>query len=172
MKRWFNWLSLKEAILLQFQSISNFLFYVPKISKGVTVLRFTPFSYCLIVNTTSIPYTCRSLIWNKNAYISYDISNAAVEMAQLICGGCRTLLMYTRNADTVRCSCCSTVNLVRPGNANSASSPLVYPYELSTFMHLTNSMLNCLNARFFHYIVGKCMCHSWNFRCGQFSSPD
>jgi LSD1 subclass zinc finger protein len=36
-------------------------------------------------------------------------------MAQLICGGCRTLLMYTRSADTVRCSCCNTVNLVRPG---------------------------------------------------------
>jgi LSD1 subclass zinc finger protein len=42
-------------------------------------------------------------------------------MAQLICGGCRTLLMYTRNADTVRCSCCHTINLVRPGTADSVS---------------------------------------------------
>lgn len=36
-------------------------------------------------------------------------------MARLICGGCQTLLMYTRSATTVRCSCCDTVNLVRPG---------------------------------------------------------
>jgi LSD1 subclass zinc finger protein len=40
---------------------------------------------------------------------------AGMEMARLICGGCQTLLMYTRNATTVRCSCCDTVNLVRQG---------------------------------------------------------
>lgn len=40
---------------------------------------------------------------------------AGLEMAQLICGGCRTLLMYTRGATSVRCSCCHTVNLA-PGN--------------------------------------------------------
>lgn len=35
-------------------------------------------------------------------------------MAQLICGGCRTLLMHPRGATSVRCACCHTVNLV-PG---------------------------------------------------------
>lgn len=55
-------------------------------------------------------------------------------MAQLICGGCRTLLMYTRNADTVRCSCCRTVNLVRSVNniahvnCGQCRTTLMYPY--------------------------------------------
>lgn len=39
---------------------------------------------------------------------------AGTDMAQLICGGCRTLLMYARGATSVRCSCCHTVNLA-PG---------------------------------------------------------
>lgn len=39
---------------------------------------------------------------------------AGMDMSQLICGGCRTLLMYTRGAASVRCSCCHTVNLA-PG---------------------------------------------------------
>ncbi|VAI21544.1 unnamed protein product [Triticum turgidum subsp. durum] len=79
-------------------------------------------------------HTYRSLICNKNAYTSYVFSIAAVEMAQLICGGCRTLLMYTRNADTVRCSCCSTVNLVRPVNniahvnCGRCRTTLMYPH--------------------------------------------
>ncbi|RVX04846.1 Protein LOL1 [Vitis vinifera] len=42
---------------------------------------------------------------------------AGLEMAQLICGGCRTLLMYTRGATSVRCSCCHTVNLAPVGQA-------------------------------------------------------
>lgn len=36
---------------------------------------------------------------------------AGMDMSQLYCGGCRTLLMYTRGATSVRCSCCHTVNL-------------------------------------------------------------
>nr|GMD10322.1 Protein LSD1 [Ipomoea batatas] len=40
------------------------------------------------------------------------VLHAAMEMAQLICGGCRTLLMHPRGATSVRCSCCHTVNLV------------------------------------------------------------
>lgn len=39
---------------------------------------------------------------------------SGMDMAQLICGGCRTLLMYSRGATSVRCSCCHTVNLA-PG---------------------------------------------------------
>lgn len=38
-----------------------------------------------------------------------------MEMAQIICYGCRTLLMYTSGATSVRCSCCGTVNIARPG---------------------------------------------------------
>ncbi|PWZ56453.1 Protein LOL3 [Zea mays] len=61
-------------------------------------------------------------------------TKAGLEMAQLICGGCRTLLMYTRSADTVRCSCCNTVNLVRPVNniahvnCGQCRTTLMYPY--------------------------------------------
>lgn len=43
--------------------------------------------------------------------LSLYIILAGTEMSQLICGGCRTLLMYTRGATSVRCSCCHTVNL-------------------------------------------------------------
>jgi LSD1 subclass zinc finger protein len=39
---------------------------------------------------------------------------AGMEMSQIYCGGCRTLLMYSRGATSVRCSCCNTLNLV-PG---------------------------------------------------------
>ncbi len=37
--------------------------------------------------------------------------HGAAEMAQLVCAGCRTLLMYMRGATSVQCSCCHTVNL-------------------------------------------------------------
>ena len=33
------------------------------------------------------------------------------EMAQLVCGGCHTLLMYIWGATSVQCSHCHTVNL-------------------------------------------------------------
>ena len=36
-------------------------------------------------------------------------------MAQLECGGCRTLLMYIRGASSVQCSVCNTVNLAVQG---------------------------------------------------------
>lgn len=35
-------------------------------------------------------------------------------MANIVCGGCGTMLMYTSSATSVRCSCCQTLNLV-PG---------------------------------------------------------
>ncbi|KAK2969519.1 hypothetical protein RJ640_029812, partial [Escallonia rubra] len=38
------------------------------------------------------------------------------EMAQLVCGGCHTLLMYIRGATSVQCSCCHTVNLAMEAN--------------------------------------------------------
>jgi LSD1 subclass zinc finger protein len=37
-------------------------------------------------------------------------------MAQLECGGCHCLLMYTRGATSVQCSQCFTVNLVMQPN--------------------------------------------------------
>ncbi|KAK4488056.1 hypothetical protein RD792_003798 [Penstemon davidsonii] len=50
-----------------------------------------------------------------SAYSTYP----RMDMAQLICGGCRTLLMHTRGATSVRCSCCHTVNLVPAAAAPS-----------------------------------------------------
>lgn len=41
--------------------------------------------------------------------------SAGTEMAQLICGGCHTLLMYVGGASRVQCSCCHTVNLASQG---------------------------------------------------------
>lgn len=43
-----------------------------------------------------------------------SLQHVGMEMARLICGGCRTLLMHAWGATSVRCSCCHTVNLV-PG---------------------------------------------------------
>ncbi|XP_073100037.1 protein LSD1-like [Elaeis guineensis] len=37
-------------------------------------------------------------------------------MAQLVCGGCHTLLMYIRGATSVQCSCCHTINLALEAN--------------------------------------------------------
>nr|CAD1819603.1 unnamed protein product [Ananas comosus var. bracteatus] len=57
-----------------------------------------------------------------------------VETAHLICGGCRTLLMYPHGAATVRCSCCNMINNVRSANSvahvNCAQcrTTLMYPY--------------------------------------------
>ncbi|EOY25561.1 LSD1 zinc finger family protein isoform 2, partial [Theobroma cacao] len=56
------------------------------------------------------------------------------DMAQLICGGCRTLLMYTRGATSVRCSCCHTINFAQASNqiahinCGHCRTTLMYPY--------------------------------------------
>ncbi|XP_057841999.1 protein LOL2 isoform X2 [Cryptomeria japonica] len=56
------------------------------------------------------------------------------EMAQLICGGCRTLLMYVRGATSVQCSCCHTVNLAMEANqvahvnCGNCCTTLMYPF--------------------------------------------
>ncbi|MBA0774610.1 hypothetical protein Gotri_009809 [Gossypium trilobum] len=42
----------------------------------------------------------------------FKINSVGMEMAQLVCGGCRTLLMYTCGATSVRCSCCNIINHV------------------------------------------------------------
>lgn len=45
-----------------------------------------------------------------------SVPPAGTEMAQLVCGGCRTLLMYIRGATSVQCSQCNTVNLAMQAN--------------------------------------------------------
>ncbi|PWA77264.1 zinc finger, LSD1-type, Multihem cytochrome [Artemisia annua] len=55
-------------------------------------------------------------------------------MAQLVCGGCHTLLMYIRGAASVQCSCCHTINLALEGNqvahvnCGNCRMLLMYPY--------------------------------------------
>ncbi|KAL3637010.1 hypothetical protein CASFOL_019309 [Castilleja foliolosa] len=78
-----------------------------------------------------------------------------MEMAQLICGCCRTLLMYTRGATSVRCSCCHTVNLapapnVSHINCGNCHTTLMYPYgapsvKCAVCQHITN--VNMGNVR-------------------------
>jgi LSD1 subclass zinc finger protein len=53
--------------------------------------------------------------------------SAGTEMAQLVCGGCHTLLMYIRGATSVQCSCCHTVNLAMEGRPTK----LQYYFPLS-----------------------------------------
>ena len=65
--------------------------------------------------------------------VQYAVPPGA-EMAQLICGRCRTLLMYTHGATSVQCSCCSIVNLaieanqVAHVNCGNCFMTLMYPY--------------------------------------------
>ncbi|RZC67966.1 hypothetical protein C5167_011662 [Papaver somniferum] len=49
-----------------------------------------------------------------------------MDMSQLTCGGCRTLLMYARGATSVRCSCCHTINLARPPAPAPAPNPVAH----------------------------------------------
>ncbi|KAJ6980402.1 hypothetical protein NC653_028268 [Populus alba x Populus x berolinensis] len=62
-----------------------------------------------------------------------SIPAPGMDLAQLICRGCRTLLMYARGATTVRCSCCHIVNFA-PGpnqvahvNCGNCQTTLMYP---------------------------------------------
>ncbi|GAY33820.1 hypothetical protein CUMW_008170 [Citrus unshiu] len=75
-------------------------------------------------------------------------ASAGMEMAQLICGGCRTLLMYTRGATSVRCSCCHTVNLA-PALWPSRGGPRIVPRGGP---HTTSRAPN----QFAHVICGHC----------------
>jgi LSD1 subclass zinc finger protein len=49
-----------------------------------------------------------------NKIFGSNCNLAGMDMAQLICRGCRSLLMYPHGATTVRCSCCHVVNIA-PG---------------------------------------------------------
>jgi LSD1 subclass zinc finger protein len=54
------------------------------------------------------------IISHYHNFSSIDVFTGT-EMAQLVCGGCHTLLMYIRGATSVQCSCCHTVNLALEG---------------------------------------------------------
>ncbi|KAF2303336.1 hypothetical protein GH714_016859 [Hevea brasiliensis] len=43
------------------------------------------------------------------------------EMAQMVCGSCRSLLSYPRGARHVQCSCCQMVNFVLEGSQQEAT---------------------------------------------------
>nr|AFK33363.1 unknown [Lotus japonicus] len=57
-----------------------------------------------------------------------------MEMSQLYCGGCRTLLMYANGATSVRCSCCNTTTRVPESNqvshihCGNCGTALMYPH--------------------------------------------
>lgn len=51
------------------------------------------------------------LVCLVHMHVLTDSFTAGLEMDQIICGCCHTLLMYSRGAASVRCLCCHTVNL-------------------------------------------------------------
>ncbi|XP_027942355.1 protein LSD1-like isoform X1 [Vigna unguiculata] len=71
-------------------------------------------------------------------YISGNIrfpgALTGMEVSQIYCGGCRTLLMYARGATSVGCSCCHSINLVPESNqvshinCRNCRTILMYPY--------------------------------------------
>lgn len=71
--------------------------------------------------------------------------SAGMEMSHLVCGGCGTLLMYTRGATSVRCSCCQTINHARAGTF------------LQTFCKLSDIIL-CICFQWFHLSVSSYRC--------------
>lgn len=53
-------------------------------------------------------------------------------MAQLICGGCHTQLMYIRSANSVQCPCCHTVSLASQGEEVTAEDMDVFENPCSS----------------------------------------
>ncbi|KAK9227039.1 hypothetical protein WN943_012088 [Citrus x changshan-huyou] len=111
---------------------------------------------CALCNTiTSVPIPGH--LWATLTYGGKAKSlGGGMEMAQLICGGCRTLLMYTRGATSVRCSCCHTVNLAPAPNqfahviCGHCRTTLMYPHgapsvKCAVCQYVTN--VNMANAR-------------------------
>ncbi|XP_077253267.1 protein LOL2-like isoform X2 [Tasmannia lanceolata] len=50
--------------------------------------------------------------------------------SQLVCGGCRNLLLFPSGAANVRCAICSTITSVPPAHVNcgQCQTTLMYPY--------------------------------------------
>jgi len=57
---------------------------------------------------------------------------SSAETANLICGGCRTMLAYPAGSNSVRCTVCSTINLLIQGShvsnitCEGCHTPLMY----------------------------------------------
>lgn len=71
--------------------------------------------------------------WNWDFLINFNaiecffhlglwLLNATVEnmQSQLVCNGCRTVLLYPRGAPNVRCAVCNTVTPVQPAGTSSS----------------------------------------------------
>ncbi|CAG7898014.1 unnamed protein product [Brassica rapa] len=90
---------------------------------------------CALCNTVNmIPH-------HPSPHESEHTARAGMDMAHIVCGGCRTMLMYTRGGTSVRCSCCQTLNLVpapTPSNqfahinCGNCRTTLMYPYGASS----------------------------------------
>ena len=84
---------------------------------GIFVLPL-PFHHLARANAKfeiSVGEFCCFLFRRKIGSFSNFLCKTGTEMAQLVCGGCHTLLMYIRGATSVQCSCCHTVNLALEG---------------------------------------------------------
>lgn len=79
-------------------------------------------------------------------------------MAQLVCGGCHTLLMYIRGATSVQCSCCHTINLAMEGNFTKKQQQRMQlfkimntdSYIIYTYIYIAANQVahvNCGNCR-------------------------
>jgi len=82
-----------------------------------------------------------------------SVPPSGTEMAQLVCGGCRTLLMYVRGATSVQCSQCNTVNLsvqanqIAHVNCGGCNVTLMYAYGAqSVRCAMCNSVTQVQNA--------------------------
>ncbi|KAG8049230.1 hypothetical protein GUJ93_ZPchr0009g1145 [Zizania palustris] len=79
---------------------------------------------------------CNAVTRTTHSLVDYTsiLSLAGMDIDHIICGDCRTLLMFTRNAPSVICSCCDRLNLVRPVsriahvNCGQCQTVLMYPY--------------------------------------------
>lgn len=76
---------------------------------------------CSVCNVVTSTHYARRAAASESASDGNEGGNAGQRQeqstAQLVCGGCRSLLMYVRGASTVQCSVCSTLNLAGTANA-------------------------------------------------------
>lgn len=74
-------------------------------------------------------------------------------MAQLVCGGCHTLLMYIRGATSVQCSCCHTVNLAMEGSTNETSIYFSSSSGATSIFHGSDSCLQNPSSKRIYSVV-------------------
>lgn len=113
-------LSKKLLLLLLFWNVLS-----KKLCYAYRIIKFLGLS-CFIFQ-----FILLSLVWNFWAKTS--VICAGMEMSHLVCGGCRTLLMYTRGATSVRCSCCQTINHARTGTFSKKNLQIIHYHPLYCF---------------------------------------